>query len=467
MTEQQDAPRAPGRGPAVDAPHPPDGPGTPGTPHGADGTDTAPSGPPARFRRDRTHKVLGGVCAGLGRHCDMDPLIFRIVLAVLSVAGGLGLVFYGFVWLFVPFDGDDENEARRMLTGRVDGPALAGIVFALVGCGVFLSMLRNVSLLTSGATLALLLAGAGYWSRHRGDAEDPDPLAAQAVADAPPETTAPPAPESGSWWRDPLVKDGSPGSGTGYLWAPEDLVYGTTRGKGRPGRGRSGGRDGADGDRADGRRDGRALGGWVTLAALITAVAVTSGQWGAEPVAVTLQTGLGAALVVFGLGIAVSSVVGRTGPGTLVLAVVTAGLLTASSALPESITTTWLRTTWTPANAAQVESEYLLGTGVGTLDLRRATPAPGESVASDVSVGAGRLKVVVPDDARVSLRISVGLGDLDLPGDKAKDVDISPDRQRTVTLEPVRKPAPGEEPGTLRLTLDVGLGQAEVARVTP
>ncbi|WP_199815015.1 PspC domain-containing protein, partial [Streptomyces alboviridis] len=110
-------------------------------------------------------------------HCDMDPVIFRIVLAVLAATGGVGLIFYGFVWLFVPYDDEDENEVRRMLTGRVDGQALAGVLFALVGCGAFLSMLNNGDMLSFAVVLALLLAGAGYWSRRRG-APHPDPLAA-------------------------------------------------------------------------------------------------------------------------------------------------------------------------------------------------------------------------------------------------------------------------------------------------
>lgn len=51
---------------------------------------------------------------GLGRYCNVDPVIFRIVLGVLSVTGGLGLIFYGFAWLLIPLEGEEENEARRL-----------------------------------------------------------------------------------------------------------------------------------------------------------------------------------------------------------------------------------------------------------------------------------------------------------------------------------------------------------------
>lgn len=161
----------------------------------------------------------------------MDPVIFRITLTVLSATGGIGLIFYGFAWLLVPYDDEDENEVRKLLTGRVDGQALTGVLFALVGCGVFLTMLSNTGVLTFAVVLSLLLAGAGYWSRNRGT-PDPDPLSAQAVADAPPEAQAPPVPAGyPSWWRDPIVKDGTHVGGTGYLWGP-----GTPRPRHRGGR---------------------------------------------------------------------------------------------------------------------------------------------------------------------------------------------------------------------------------------
>ncbi|MCZ9343904.1 PspC domain-containing protein, partial [Streptomyces sp. TRM76130] len=70
----------------------PGGYAAPGTDAGA-AAGPGVTGPPHRFHRDRRHKVVAGVCAGLGRQCDMDPVIFRITLAVLSATGGLGLLF--------------------------------------------------------------------------------------------------------------------------------------------------------------------------------------------------------------------------------------------------------------------------------------------------------------------------------------------------------------------------------------
>ncbi|MET9900120.1 PspC domain-containing protein [Streptomyces sp. NPDC006446] len=457
MTDQQHAAAEPDSGSA---------PGDEPRAHGdaataRPGEAGAASEVPRRFRRDRRQKMLGGVCAGLGRQCDMDPVIFRIVLAVLAATGGIGLIFYGFAWLFVPYDEDEENEVRKLLTGRVDGQALAAVLFALVGCGVFLSMLNNGGVLTFAVVLSLLLAGAGYWSQHRG-ATDPDPLSAQAVADAPPEAQAPPVPASyPSWWRDPIVKDGSHVGGTGYLWGPQEARDRDVAAALNIARGTSG--PGVRAEREPKQRGPRRIGGRVFLLALLAGGLGTGLTWNDQTLGTSLQAGLAAALIVFGLGIALSAFLGRTGAGTIFLAVITAGLLAASAALPKDISTQWVRKNWTPATVADVRPNYDLGTGVGTLDLSRLDLAKGQTVTTDAEVGAGRLKVIVPKDVTVRLSIDVGVGDIQLPGDNEKDVDVEPGKHKQVTLPPATG---GKNGGTLDLDLQVGVGQAEVARAT-
>ncbi|MGW7540706.1 PspC domain-containing protein [Streptomyces sp. NPDC054770] len=429
---------------------------------GAEAASAAAAASP-RFRRDRRHKVIAGVCAGLGRHTDLDPVIFRITLAVLAATGGIGLLFYGFAWLFVPYEEDEENEVRKLLTGRVDGQALAAVLFALVGCGVLLTMIRNGQVLAFAVVLSLLLAGAGYWSRRRG-APDPDPLSAQAVADAPPEAQAPPIPISyPSWWRDPIVKDGTHVGGTGYLWGPADV-----RGRDAPGLDFRLSTPWVHGQDVRARqsappkpRGPRWIGGWIFLLALVAGVLGTGLTWDTHPLGTSLQAGLAGALIVFGLGTAVSSFLGRTGAGSLFLALVTAVLLAAASAMPSDISTHWRRASWTPASAAEVSSAYDLGTGVATLDLTHIRVAQGQTVSTSAEVGAGQLKIVVPADVTVRMSIDVGVGDIQLPGDDKKDVDVEPGKHKDVTLPPT---SGAKNSGTLDLDLQVGAGQVEVAR---
>ncbi|MFD8384112.1 PspC domain-containing protein [Streptomyces sp. NPDC059679] len=421
--------------------------------------------PPTRapLRRSRDQKMISGVCGGLGRFCDVDPVIFRVVLSVLAVTGGLGLIVYGFCWLLVPLQGEEENEGRKLLSGRVEGPALTAVLCALVGCGLFLSMLNNGSVIFFSIMLTIAAAGAGTWSRHRHQAESGgvvDPATAQAVADAPPETKAPPpAWGNPSWWRDPIVKDGTTGpvgADTGYLWGPDDGSDGASYATGAAWRGAAFRRP----RRAPGAPERTSIGGWTFLLALAAAVAGAGATWGSRPLGTSLEIGFACALGVFGLGIAVSSRYGRTGAGTIVLAVVTTALLAAAAWLPKSVTTDWSRRTWAPTSAAAVHGSYALGGGVGELKLDRMSLKKGQTVTTHAEVGAGKLAVTVPKDTRLELTIHVGFGDIRLPGERGDDIDIQPNRDRTVTVPP----ADGHgAKGTLRLDLEIGLGNVEVS----
>ncbi|MFF5716927.1 PspC domain-containing protein [Streptomyces buecherae] len=445
----------------TDAPTAEDGAaGTPATPGGATATEP---GPPARepLRRSREHKVISGVCGGLGRYCDLDPVIFRVVLAVLGAAGGLGLVAYGFAWLLIPSYGEEENEGRRLLSGRVEGPALTAVLAALVGCGLFLSMLNNGSVVGFAMMVSLAAVGAGYWSRHRRHAEGDgpvDPATAQAVADAPPETRAPPVPGSPSWWRDPIVKDGTTGlpgvirpvTVTAYLWGPDDTPYGR--------------RTGSSASPPPAPR-GEGIGGRTFLLATCAAAIGVSATWSTQPLGTSLEIGLACALAVFGVGLAVSSLYGRTSGGTMVSVVLTAALLAGAAALPKSVTADWRERTWQATESAELRDRYELGTGYATLDLTTLRPGRGRTLGTHASVGAGKLRVTVPADVELRLTVEVGFGDIQLPGERGDDVDVAPRRSREVTVQPQAggKPLPAAKTlGTLVLDLDVGVGQVAV-----
>jgi phage shock protein PspC (stress-responsive transcriptional regulator) len=56
-----------------------------------------------RLYRDPEHRVFGGVCGGLGAYFNMDPVILRIIFAVLFFAtSGAGLLAYFILWIAVP-----------------------------------------------------------------------------------------------------------------------------------------------------------------------------------------------------------------------------------------------------------------------------------------------------------------------------------------------------------------------------
>lgn len=61
------------------------------------------SRPRKRLYRDPDSKVLGGVCGGLGAYLNVDPVVFRIIFALLAVGGfGTGILIYFILWIATP-----------------------------------------------------------------------------------------------------------------------------------------------------------------------------------------------------------------------------------------------------------------------------------------------------------------------------------------------------------------------------
>lgn len=55
-----------------------------------------------RLYRSRTDKVIAGVCGGLGDYFGIDPVILRVLWAVLVFVFGTGILAYLIAWLVMP-----------------------------------------------------------------------------------------------------------------------------------------------------------------------------------------------------------------------------------------------------------------------------------------------------------------------------------------------------------------------------
>jgi phage shock protein C len=63
-----------------------------------------------RLYRSTKDRMLGGVCAGLGEHLDVDPTVIRLVWVVLTaVSMGTGILVYILAWIIIP----EEETAGR------------------------------------------------------------------------------------------------------------------------------------------------------------------------------------------------------------------------------------------------------------------------------------------------------------------------------------------------------------------
>lgn len=76
--------------------------------------------PRKRLYRDPDGKVLGGVCGGLGAYLNVDPVVFRIIFALLAIGGfGSGILVYFILWIATP-EATTSAEKLQMRGERVD-----------------------------------------------------------------------------------------------------------------------------------------------------------------------------------------------------------------------------------------------------------------------------------------------------------------------------------------------------------
>jgi phage shock protein C len=57
-----------------------------------------------KLYRSRKERVIAGVCGGLAKYFEMDPVIVRIIAVVLLFCGGAGFWIYLLMGLIVPLE---------------------------------------------------------------------------------------------------------------------------------------------------------------------------------------------------------------------------------------------------------------------------------------------------------------------------------------------------------------------------
>jgi phage shock protein C len=116
--------------------------------------------PRMRLRRSTQDRVIAGVCGGLGRYFNTDPVWFRIAFVVVTLAGGAGILIYLIAWLIIPEAGPDEVLSGQVASLGEHGPVVAGIV--LIGVGLVLLINTLVPWFDEVMwPLAVIAAGAG------------------------------------------------------------------------------------------------------------------------------------------------------------------------------------------------------------------------------------------------------------------------------------------------------------------
>ncbi|TRW42785.1 PspC domain-containing protein, partial [Georgenia yuyongxinii] len=409
---------------------------------------------------------IGGVAAGVARRLDVDPLLVRGILVVLTLFGGLGMLLYGVAWALLPEESDGRIHLQEALRGNVDAALAGAIAFAVIGLsrpgtwwgggwwwgdGFFWSLvpLAAVALIVVGI-VALVRRGRGHrppappagWAgppptwqappTPEGPAAGHSATWSAAAGDT--DTTTPPTSPSRAWTSSPATPATDWRQAGGPVWSGASAAPRGTEPFNAP----------ADGPHPYPAPTSRPYPAATTtvqpypaprppvpprpvtpgpgqavvaviLALCLLAVAALLLLDRVNPVGWQLPLLIsGVVLSLLGLGVLISGARGRRGGGLSVLGIILAVLVVpgtiAAATIPLNLSVSGRmgNLNATPTDTTEAARGYELAAGDLDLDLRELGDVTGLRIPVDV--GAGDITVRVPADAAVRVDVDMGAG---------------------------------------------------------
>jgi hypothetical protein len=104
-----------------------------------------------------------GVCAGLGRHTGIDPVVFRVAFGVLMLGSGIGLFVYLAAFLLMKEPNGGPGIIEQWTRRDFDAEAVMALLTAVVACGLGINLATvwlDTGTLVVGVFLAVSLLAA-------------------------------------------------------------------------------------------------------------------------------------------------------------------------------------------------------------------------------------------------------------------------------------------------------------------
>jgi phage shock protein PspC (stress-responsive transcriptional regulator) len=452
---------------------------TPGSNAPGDGTPGGPQPGPqaggyaAQFGlvRPVEGRYIAGVCAALGRATNTDPVLWRVVLPVLTVVGGLGGLLYLLGWVLIPAEGDSASPFEALI-GR--GHSSTSKAWTIVLSVVALSFLIGGFTSGPGSRFLLFAAVIGgavllITSRDpRSGWRRPDPsrpaFTPPTWTPATPPTWSPATPPSAAPWSATTVAGTTgtemPAAETAYQapfaphgpfqpagtfatsvitpteLTPPDLPPSVPPAPAAP----------------KPVRARRAI-----LSAAVLAVGLLGALQATGLADPTVAAYFAVALGVIGVGMIVASLFGRVrGPVTLGI-LLAIGLLVSSIAGNVHARFYGDETIYRPTSIADLNTDFDNNIGKTTLDLRQLdfSKAPAESISVRVNVGA--IRVLLPPNVDATITGQVDVGGADVLGHHLGGIGNNP-------FSFTDTGADGKGGGSISIDTNVNVGKVEVTR---
>jgi phage shock protein PspC (stress-responsive transcriptional regulator) len=430
--------------------------------------------------RPRQGRYIAGVCAALARATNTDPVLWRVLLAVLGILSGVGVLLYLIGWLIIPAEGDTASPIESLLGKGRSGMAPLSVV--VLGAAAVLSFAFIVHDGMRAAVLAAaVILGAVLLIKRSGStspseaATFPAPAAPGPVpppAGTPPATARfstpsysapqftapaastateepvtaplpPPAPEppaAPSYSSAPPAEGYRPPFAPHGPWGPSgQQPYQQSERHPRP-------------PRPPRPRRERSKLGRLTFFAVVVVIGLMAvlDNAGAH---IAISAYFAAALVIIALGLIVGAWFGRA-RGLIFLAVL-ASIGLAASTSAERFGSQIGNSVYRPATLAAVADRYDFTAGNATLDLRDVNFA-GQQQTITATMRFGQLKVLLPPTVDTTATVHMNDGRAVFLGHELNDHNVD-----TTVSDQGPDGAGG---GTLKLDLQMDTGNLEVAR---
>ena len=374
-----------------------------------------------RLRRRVDRRFVAGVAGGFADYLGIPPWVVRLAFVGLTLAGGAGVLLYVAGWLLIPAEGDPESIAQGISHRALAGPAWAGALLLFIGAAL---LATHTFFVAPAVIWGLGFIGLGIYLFFRAD-----------------QTNRGPTPGPGSWATTaPGTETIEPSAAGPAATVPEFIppppppsTAPTTAVRPRSPRERS-------------------LLGWFVLGVALAAVGVLGffDEIGAVSPRPVVYAAL--ALTIVGTGLLISAWVGRA-RWLIAMCLLLAPLTAVLSPVHVPIEGGFGNRYYLPAASGKVSTPYRLVAGQMTINLEGlGDTSPTPTVTA--SVVAGRLRVLVPDDATVALSGDVAAGAATVFGSSISGRNL--DLQQ---IEPVSASAPD-----IILRLDVTYGDVTVDR---
>jgi phage shock protein PspC (stress-responsive transcriptional regulator) len=392
------------------------------------------------LRRSADDRYVAGIAGGVAEALDVDPLYVRIALVVLAVFAPLTIVAYVIVWLLLPTEGSD----RSLIRSHRD-PGARGAIAAALALGVGAAILAPDLGLRGrpGVQLGvvLTLVGIALLMRNNRDAEggrnDGPAAPSEPAADMTVATSGEPPPR---WLRS---------------WRGDSSARGRVARAPRP----------------------RPFLGPLALSVLVlvvgVAIALDHRGHDVRPGAV-----VSIGLLVLGAALVTSAWWGRA-RGLMPIALLLMPLWVAWSLTDVARYPGVGDHSYRPTTRDALAPTYAVGLGNLRVDLTEFPMDRGSAIVIDIGVTAGVAHVYVPADEALWVTGRVGLGGIEVTTEPTGNIDADAplanydlDRRYPAVSGgcwryeyPCTPPTPVVNPARVTLRVDVGLGSLEVHRV--